>query len=878
MSRLHLNHSNFRAETVLRTAPSKYPPPYVLKRAEGYFAATILKVALPLLLILLLAGCPHNNSIETRTLSYDANLPEGHSLSSGTLPGTKVYMKGAKVVVAAAGGLATDAGGVGTGWNTQPDGSGADYYEGDELVLDADTTLYATWALPVRVLDSTEAAQAIEELEDGESVKIEIEGAVDFEKLKTALAATKGKVELDLSQADEFTSIDSGAFQDAAGLTSLVLPGTVTSIGSSAFANSGLTSLIIRDDASKITIKTDAIPEGAKILVPEGSLEDCRNKNPDLQGKILPSTVTITVEWTGAGTSGESFKSEYVGDYGTPTGIPQTPETPANFTFKGWVDNGGRNVTLPATFEESKEIQANATFVNAAGYPVYPAYLTVQRTSYADAQNDDVGQEKPAWADKIYSQQLVKRPISEPVFTDAFKFGDGSSQIPQRAILTVTAGGDGTSSSHGGVGTGNAKNGGSFRIPALISMPLPSGKTRVFAAMDVRYRGEDDGNGDCGTSNGGSDILILYSDDGGATWPGRKMIDVDNIWDESGKTNTMSHKTDLGDPALWTVGNKLYMGAVGGGPSSARTTMSDYTNTNRVFVSSDYGETWVEDTDISDDNGMVKPRETYSYLWNTKDGELTNPGNGQGGYANLPCPGHGIILTKDVPNTNMKAGMTAVPMQGGGGSTNFATYIIYGNGEPSTWSRNGSIMVPNSGNGEWQICQLDDGTILSLGKNTSGPIEMRRYSGATVSEGWYTVQNDPWGGGSRGASQTSLLKVTDGDGSKKGVVAFTSPKGGGKNSGTNFLDEGRNQVTVSFAADNSISVPTGSGNPLSSDRYYVQIRKMGQRYFGYTDMVMVDDELIGILYECFHDTNDNLDGMRFITIDVSEIIKKLSAQ
>lgn len=154
---------------------------------------------------------------------------------------------------------------------------------------------------------------------------------------------------------------------------------------------------------------------------------------------------------------------------------------------------------------------------------------------------------------------------------------------------------------------------------------------------------------------------------------------------------------------------------------------------------------------------------------------------------------------------------------------------------------------------------------------------MRRYSGANVSEGWYTVDSDPWGGRKRGASQTSLLKVADGDGDKKGVVAFASPKQGGENPGTDFQDSGRNQVTVSFAADNSKSVATGEGSPLGDVRYYVQIRKMGQRYFGYTDMVMVDDELIGILYECF-DTNNDLDGMRFITIDVSEIIKKLSTQ
>ena len=956
-------------------------------------------MALPLLLILLLAGCPHNNSIETRTLSYDANLPEGHSLSSGTLPGTKVYMKGARVVVAAAGELITTEGDVGSSWNTMPDGSGDNYFGGEEFTLDSDTTLYAQWPSAQKIMDTADAVDAIGKMEPGEKLDLTLGGEVDLSQLKEALSQAKGTISLDLSQAEGVTAIGEGAFQGitaldsvtlpegvasiganafaGSGLTSITLPNTlqtigegafqntvaltsatvpegVTSIGANAFAGSGLTSITLQSPAKNITIDDTAIPSAASIAVPPTELaaySDTFTKYKDqftgfvqysirhlfettdgnyaaassagvsdasgiygdkqvpgipgqktnvtaspaptgfMDGQVTQveiaedavvevryerKTVTITINSiTGAGTSG--LNSPFKGKYGTATNISPTP--PASFTFVKWVDNSGGAVSIPTTFPAEDQIieAANATFVNAAGYPVYPAYLTVQRTSYAEAENDDVGQEKPTWAEKIYSQQLVKRPISDPVFTDAFKFGDGSSQIPQRETLTVTAGGDGTSPSHGGVGTGNAKNGGSFRIPALISMTLPSGKTRVFAAMDVRYRGEEDGNGDCGTTNGGSDILILYSDDGGATWPGRKMIDVDNIWDESGKTNTMSHKTDLGDPALWTVGNKLYMGAVGGGPSSARTNMNGYTNTNRVFVSSDYGETWVEDTNISSNNGMAKPRETYSYLWNTKDGNLTNPGNGQGGYANLPCPGHGIILTKDVPNTNMKAGMTAVPMQGGGGTTNFATYIIYGNGEPSTWSKNGSIMVPNSGNGEWQICQLDDGTILSLGKNTNGPIEMRRYSGANVSEGWYTVDSDPWGGRKRGASQTSLLKVADGDGDKKGVVAFASPKQGGENPGTDFQDSGRNQVTVSFAADNSKSVATGEGSPLGDVRYYVQIRKMGQRYFGYTDMVMVDDELIGILYECF-DTNNDLDGMRFITIDVSEIIKKLSTQ
>lgn len=809
-------------------------------------------MALPLLLILLLAGCPHNNSIETRTLSYDANLPEGHSLSSGTLPGTKVYMKGAKVVVAAAGGLATDAGGVGTGWNTQPDGSGADYYEGDELVLDADTTLYATWALPVRVLDSTEAAQAIEELEDGESVKIEIEGAVDFEKLKTALAATKGKVELDLSQADEFTSIDSGAFQDAAGLTSLVLPGTVTSIGSSAFANSGLTSLIIRDDASQITIETDAIPEGAKILVPEGSLEDCLNKNPDLQGKILPSTVTITVEWTGTGTSGESFKSEYVGDYGTPTGIPQTPETPANFTFKGWVNDSGQAITLPATFEESKEIQANATFVNAAGYPVYPAYLTVQHTSYTAAENDDVGQEKPSWAggDKTYSTQIADRPMTHTPY-DAFIF-DGTSQQPTKGQLVVT--------------TGNTTGIGSFRIPALNKLVKPDGTTRLFAAADIRYRGRAEGNGDCGdTTAGGSDFLVAYSDDGGATWT-KKAINVPNVFNEEGQSTSPTYGHDLGDPQLWTVGNTIYVGGVTGTGILKRS--GNMNSGFRVFKSVDYGENWTEDTDIS------QGRNTYAFLWNNNDSTLVKAE--QNGYANLPCPGHGIVLTKDVPGTDMKKGMTVVPMQGG--SSSFATYLIYGFGEPSSWDKTGTATIPNSSQGEWQVCQLDDGTLFVVGKkyfNQQTTISSARYT----SDGWTEISSDPWI--PRGASQSSVIKIADGNLTDKyGVVAFTSPKSAGAKSGAdNNDDKGRDKVTISFGRDITGHQVIDNQSPIdSSERYYIQIRKMGHRFFGYSDMVMVDREVLGVIYECFDNANNDIDGLRFMTIDVSEVVKKLSVK
>ena len=218
----------------------------------------------------------------------------------------------------------------------------------------------------------------------------------------------------------------------------------------------------------------------------------------------------------------------------------------------------------------------------------------------------------------------------------------------------------------------------------------------------------------------------------------------------------------------------------------------------------------------------------------------------------------------------MKAGMTAVPMQGGKGD--FQCYMAYGNGDPSTWSNRGTAaIVQSNNNGEWQMCQLDDGTILGTGK--PGGSTFARYKDNV----WTTISADAWKG--RGLSKVSILKVMNGDDTGKyGIVAFSSPKGGGANPATDFADSGRNQITISFARDISKEKLSMSDSPLDSERYYVQIRKMGQRYFGYTDMVMVDDETIGVLYECFDKTNNNLDGMRFILIDASEVIKKLSVK
>lgn len=71
-------------------------------------------------------------------LSYNANGGEG------TIPDEASFMKGASVTLANQGDLKKGKAEF-TGWNTQADGNGTSYTEGQEVIFDADTTLYAQW-------------------------------------------------------------------------------------------------------------------------------------------------------------------------------------------------------------------------------------------------------------------------------------------------------------------------------------------------------------------------------------------------------------------------------------------------------------------------------------------------------------------------------------------------------------------------------------------------------------------------------------------------------------------------------------------------------------------------------------------------------------
>ena len=447
---------------------------------------------------------------------------------------------------------------------------------------------------------------------------------------------------------------------------------------------------------------------------------------------------------------------------------------------------------------------------------------------------------------KAYSVQLAKRPRSN-------------------GYATVGDAGD---------GVGN----GSFRIPSLVKTRV-GGRTRLIAAFDVRYRGTFQGAGDCAQSGvHGSDITVMYSDDGGATWTAAKnkttgkkpAIDVKNTYGpdgnpSSGATAAVDLDTDVCDPQLTVFPDgTIYCGMAGGAGIIGR----NWAKSNfRIFKSTDHGETWEEDTNAAS---------SYAKNWRASSGMTSNMS------FNLTTPGHGIVLTKLVPGVpSMTAGTPVLPCQGGTivGGSNYGIYLAHGSGAPSSWNCGATGSSPlakyNSGNSEeGQICQLDDGSILMAAK-ANNSVRLSRYSGGNWTD--IPVAKDEFNGG--GACQVSILKVSEGDGTKCGVVAVCRSMESTGNSGTNAQGNGRGNLTVGFARDLTLKSGTPTDAPLdNTERYYIDIRAERMSYFGYTDMVMIDDHTLGILYENWWLGNDKIDGMRFVTIDVTKVIEKLSVK
>lgn len=431
--------------------------------------------------------------------------------------------------------------------------------------------------------------------------------------------------------------------------------------------------------------------------------------------------------------------------------------------------------------------------------------------------------------------------------------------------------------------TGDGVGNGSFRIPSLVKTRV-GGRTRLIAAFDVRYRGLYNGAGDC-AQNGvhGSDITVMYSDDGGATWTAAKnkitgkkpAIDVKNTYGpdgnpSSGATAAVDLDTDVCDPQLTVFPDgTIYCGMTGGSGIIGR----NWAKSNfRIFKSTDHGETWEEDTNAAS---------SYAKNWKASDMPTTPMS------FNLTTPGHGIVLTKNVPGVaSMTTNIPVLPCQGGntasGGTVYYGIYLAHGSGIPSTWNCGPTHSSPlckwnNNSIEEGQICQLDDGSLLMAAKK--GGVVLSRFSAPSAPNTWTHVQDagNPFKGGA--PCQVSILKIAEGTATTCGVVAVCQALGSSVNAPNNAQGAGRGGIVVGFARDLTSKTTTPANAPLdTSECYFINIRDEKMSYFGYSDMVMIDDHTLGILYENWWLNNDKIDGMRFVTIDVTKVIEKLSVK
>ena len=212
----------------------------------------------------------------------------------GSVPKSAIEKEGSSFVLPTSDSISKD-GYVFDVWNTKPDESGISYLEGDSIKIDNDTVLYAIWkpdcfryfesgpSCVVRCIDKTVESVVIPSTYKGKPIE-----RIIFEDCSSLSSVTIP---------DSVTSIGSSAFSGCYGLESITIPDSVTSIGNDAFRNcSSLTEITIPRGVKKIADYTfGGCSSLTSVTMFEGVTDIGRCAFEDCSGLtciVIPSSVT----------------------------------------------------------------------------------------------------------------------------------------------------------------------------------------------------------------------------------------------------------------------------------------------------------------------------------------------------------------------------------------------------------------------------------------------------------------------------------------------------------------------------------------------------------------------------------------------------------
>jgi len=242
------------------------------------------------------------------TMGYNSNGAE-----SGTTPAAQSGNGKAALAVSANTGNLSKNGYLFDGWNTQPDGYGADYAPGSSYTGKKNITLYAKWARlfnynvnqlsPAPALDGAQRAPG--------NPTATITGLTDRGQTLSDITIPR--------TIDGYTvaAIGDNAFQGCTNMENMLIPDTVTDIGDNAFNGCSNLSGVTMQGTVPPTLGTDAFA-GCVLLavsVPQ-SAASAYNSSPTWSTVAILAPGTFSIIYNGNGSDGGIVPARQVGMVG----------------------------------------------------------------------------------------------------------------------------------------------------------------------------------------------------------------------------------------------------------------------------------------------------------------------------------------------------------------------------------------------------------------------------------------------------------------------------------------------------------------------------------------------------------------------------------